>query len=258
MAAKVIEAKVVEAAKEKALPIELSPGQLAVIRSLPELCGFAVPGEELGGWTCEPHHYLAQFWPLLCQGVSSFTPSWDLGAPLLYDIDTTEESDEGSSSFSGVNNHMSRVVRLRMEKGSTYGAAGGAYHTATFDSYGKDTDGRLGMLCRGNSQFLNDPFQAMMMLRMWHVQTQENHGSCGALSSNKAWWNSAVGTSWLTQHPLAKCIVVPTQGPKASVAHALVVPLDPSWVARKQAGESGEPYPFPGDIASAKAVVGKV
>lgn len=105
-------------------PKELSAPQLAILRAVPEVACVAVPGERIGEAVCQEGHYLVQFWPLLGAGpVSTYEgrryvtkPSWMLGAPLTFDIDTTQPSDPARGDGGGyhMQTHFALPVRLRM------------------------------------------------------------------------------------------------------------------------------------------------
>lgn len=187
----------------------LNSGQLAVLRDLPEVCGVAESGEVLQGVACAPGHYLVQFWPLLTQ--SAAHKMWQLGASLLFDIDTEAPADDESDGFSSSTNHFARPVLF-----ANFG--NGYLHRFLFMS-GAFSGGlregeavRDGSLCRGTASFPNDPFACILTLRMWVVQTVDNcyngKHSKDSGESVAMWWMRN-GEEHRRVHPQGLCTVVP-------------------------------------------------
>lgn len=215
---------------------ELSEGAFLTLRDLPEVCGIARPGEELGGVKAPDHHYLIRFWPLLVEG-SDY--QWELGPSLLFDIDTTAPPDAyREMKKNGI--HCTKVVRLRMGKGGDYGA-----HDLCAHGYdGNDSvSPHRGGVCAGTAVFSAEPFAAALMLRAWLVQSAENWGQCTRHNASLGWWKGEAGKKWLEEYPLPNCIVPPSVY-GAALDHAVVIPLRMEWVERVKKGDRGKPFPY--------------
>ena len=226
-------------------PITLSDGALAVLRSLPEVCAVAGPGESIDVAMAEEGHYLVRFWPLLTQEPSY--KSWQLGPALIFDIDTTSKPDVrgGSNSQEArkAGNHFSWPVRMRMGEAGEFKGRGYFRYAYDIDSFAFNGEKehryrgqewmRDGAVCRGDASFSNNPFQAILGLRPWIVQTIQGVYTSGSLDVAQQWWKGEQGQRFLFDNPLPRCIVVPWK--PGDVAKVEV--LSAALVEKAQAGE---------------------
>lgn len=222
----------------------LFDGAAAVIRSLPEVASFAMPGETVRGVTAEDGHYLVEFWPILTLA-GGYEKMWELGASLLFDIDRTAKPDPKTGSVSSPwVDHFSHPVRIRMGEGGTL--RNGDLHGLCYDNY--DGSG-LGAVCRGDASFSNDPFAAIMLLRLWVVQTLEDRAAASKSRKLTADWWGRHGTTWRQRFVTPRCIVAPCH----EVGSAKVIDLEVDWIERAAKQDFKQPYPItPAEVREGK------
>lgn len=220
----------------------LTDGAATVLRNLPEVAGLFREGEVFKEYTVPEGHTLVEFWPLLTLVTGYEGKGWELGGACVYDIDHASRPDPNTSSTESVQyHHFSQVLTLRNGSRAEVGNFG--VHRYGYDEYNKHFQPVAvpqGSVCRGTASFPNDPFQAALLLRMFHVQTVENSSYVSKGKAYSVQWWKEQGEMWRQRFARPKCIVTPS----VDVDSAVVVELEDAWIVRAQKGDWRLPYPI--------------